>query len=333
MKKALFTLSLLAGVALFAYVISQFGGLASARQTLSQTGWIALLAYFANASLMLIAPTAAWMILMRGEGLQVSYWTLFKANLMGGTLNLITPSLYLGGEPLKMAYVARALEQPQRRILATIIVAKFQEAGALLLVMIGALGVALWQLELPAHQQTWLVGSLSVVVLLFGLTVYAFIRNWHPLAKLIEVAARLGCSRRRMARLRSKTREMENLIHQTFTQRWKVFAVAQVIVLFSAGSILMRAWVFFAFTGLFLGGDSLCGLYVITNVANSLPMPGGVGVFEGGMALFGTSVGLPESGLAAFLIVNRTTEVLLALIGLYVMIHLGVHSMTRSYMR
>ena len=333
MKKTLFGLSILVGVALFVYVISQFGGLDGARQTLSETGWIALTAYFGNASLMLLAPTAAWMILLRGDGLVVSYWTLLKANLMGGTLNLITPSLYLGGEPLKMAYVARVLNQPQRRILATIIVAKFQEVGALLIVMVGALAIALWQLELPEAQQAWLAGSLAGVVVLFGLVVRAFVVNAHPLSKLITLFARLGAPRRRAARLRSKTREIENLIHQTFTRRWRVFAVSQAIVLFSAGSILMRAWVFFVFAGIFLGTDTLCGLYVITNVANSLPMPGGVGVFEGGMALFGTSVGLPESGLAAFLIVNRMTEILLALIGLYVMTHLGVHSMARSYIR
>lgn len=329
MKKAAFGLSILAGVSLFVYVISQFGGLDGARQTLSQTGWIALAAYLANASLMVVAPTAAWMILMRGDGLHVSYWTLLKANLMGGTLNLITPSLYLGGEPLKMAYVARVLNQPQRRILATIIVAKFQEAGALLLVMVGALAIALWQLELPRGQQAWLGGSLATVVVLFGFVVQAFVTNTHPLSRLIGVAARFGAPRRRAARLRHKTREMENLIHQAFTRRWRVFVLSQAIVLFSAGSILMRAWVFFVFAGIFLGTDTLCGLYVITNVANSLPMPGGVGVFEGGMALFGTSVGLPESGLAAFLIVNRGTEILLALIGLYVMIHLGLHSWAR----
>lgn len=333
MKKVLFGLSLVAGLALFVYVISQFGGLTGAAQTLRETGWIALVAYFGNASIMLIAPTAAWMILMRGEGLQVSYWTLLKANFMGGTLNLITPSLYLGGEPLKMVYVAGVLKQPQRRILATIIVAKSQEFGALLIIMIGAVGIAIWQIELTGRQQAWLVGSLAAVVMIFGLTVYAFIRNLHPLAKLIGIVARLGAPRRRMARLRSRAREMETLIHTTFTQRWKVFALSQAVVLFSAGSILMRAWVFFAFTGVLLGCDTLCGLYVITNVANSLPMPGGIGVFEGGMALFGTSAGLPESGLAAFLIVNRTTEVGLALMGLYIMIHLGLYSMARSYIR
>ena len=330
MKKVFFGLSLSAGVALFIYVISQFGGLESARQTLTQTGWIALIAYFGNASLMLLAPTAAWMILMRGEGLQVSYWTLLKANAMGGTLNLITPSLYLGGEPLKMVYVADILKQPRRRILATMVVAKFQEFGALLLVMAAAVGVAVWQLELTGHQQAWLVGGLAAVMVLFGLTVYAFIRNAHPISKLIGALTRLGVSRRRVARLRSRTREVEDLIHTTFTQRWRVFAISQVIVLFSAGSILMRAWIFFAFAGVFLGTDTLCGLYVITNVANSLPMPGGVGAFEGGMALFATSAGLPASGLAAFLIVNRATEVLLALIGLYVMTHLGLRSMARG---
>ncbi len=329
-KKIFFALSLLAGGAIFVYIIIYFGGVQDIRKTFETIGWLAVLAYFGNATLLLTAPAASWMILMRGEGLHVSYWTLLKANFMGGALTLITPSFYLGGEPLKMFYVARTLKQPQQRILATIIVAKFQEFGALLLIMIVAVGVAIWQIEFTGHQQMWLVSGMVVILLLFGLAIYAFIKNYQPTAKLIDLVAGLGVARRHLAELRNRACEMDQLIHNAFTKRLKVFAASQAVVLFSAGSIFMRAWIFFAFAGTFLGSDTLCGVYVITNVANSLPMPGGLGAFEGGMAVFATSAGLPSNDLSAFLIVNRGVDVLLALIGLYIIIHLGLHSVARS---
>ena len=333
MKKALFGLSLLVGVAVFAYVIIQLGGLRDARQTLAEIGWLAVLVYFANAALTLVIPAASWTILMRGEGLRVSYWTALKANLMGGVLNFVTPSLYLGGEPLKMYYVAGVLKQPKRRVLATIIVAKLQEFGALLLVMIVAVGIAVWRIEFTRRREILLIGSMAVLLVLFGMTLTAFIGNFKPTVKIIGLLARLGLARRRMARLRSRAREMEQLIHNAFTKRWKTFLASQFIVLFSAGSIFMRTWIFFAFAGTLLGSETLCGVYVITNVTNCLPMPGGLGAFEGGMALFGESVGLPKDGLATFLIVNRVADVLLSLIGLYIIVHLGLQSVARSVVK
>ena len=330
MKKILVALSFLVGLALFAFVIIRLGGIKDARETLAQIGWLAVLVYFANATLTLVVPAISWTILMRGEGLRVSYWTALKANFMGGVLNFVTPSLYLGGEPLKTFYVASVLKQPKRRVLATIIVAKFQEFGAHLLVMIVAVGIAVWRIDFTRRQETLLISSMAVLLTLFGLTLYAFIGNFKPTVKIIGLLARLGLARRRMARLRSRARDMEQLIHNAFTKRWKTFLASQFIVLFSAGSIFMRTWIFFAFAGVMLGSEKLCAVYVITNIANSLPIPGGLGVYEGGMALFAGLVGLPEEGLATFLIVNRVADIILFLIGLYFIVHLGLQSVARS---
>ena len=66
---------------------------------------------------------------MRAEGIPATLNTAMLANLMGFPLDFMVPSTYLGGEPLKMIYIAHVCHVPPQRVLAAIIVAKFQEFG------------------------------------------------------------------------------------------------------------------------------------------------------------------------------------------------------------
>ena len=331
-KRVIFGISLLVGLGLFALVLLRLGSLEEAPAELARFGVVAVLIYFANAAVTLAAPALSWLILMRGEGIRVSYWTALKANLMGAPLNMVTPTLHLGGEPLKMVYVANLAGVSKHRVLATILVAKFQEFGGLFLVMIAAVWVSVWRLDLTPRQETLLVGAMAMLMVPFAITLYAFIRNWQPTVKSITALARLGIATRRLARLRLRARDMERIVHAAFTERWRSFIPSQAAAVVSAASIFMRVWIFFGLSGVLLGADQLSAVYVITNVANSLPVPGGLGVFEGGVALFSQQVlyQIADEGLTAFLIVNRAADVFLVLVGLYFIAVSGLRALARS---
>ena len=325
-KKIFFSASLAAGVAIFAYVIAGLGGIDPTLETIGRLGSLGLTVYVLNTTMVLVIPALSWTILMRGEGLKASYWTALKANLMGWPLNYVTPTLFLGGEPLKTIYVAGVLGERKRRVLATIVVAKFQEFGALLLVMVVAVAIAVWKLDLTPRQEAYLIGSMAIISIVFGLTMYAFIRNFKPTVRFLGFLARMGVAPRHMLRLKQRAEEMEQIIHASFTKRWKTFVAAQGVVLFSSISILIRAWIFFAFMSKLLGIEDLCLIYVITNVANALPVPGGLGVFEGGMDFFSR---LEDAELAGYLVANRAGDLVVILVGLYLIVHLGLQSLAR----
>jgi uncharacterized protein (TIRG00374 family) len=331
-KKVFLSLSLLFGIALFVFFIAQFGGIQKTLALVGEVGWLGLAAYVANASFTLIVPAVGWTMLMRAEGMRVPLWTAVKANLMGFPLNFITPSMYLGGEPLKTFYVAQVHSEPKRRVLATIIVGKFQEIGGLLLVMLVAAGISLWRLDFSRQQEVILIGSMAVLTALFGLTLYAFIGNFKPTVKIINALAALGFARRRMARLRARAREMEHLIHQAFTKRWRTFLAAQAVTFLSAVSVLMRPWIYFYFTKdrVSLPVEQLCAIYVVTNVVNCLPLtPGGLGFFEGLMVAVFSAVGIPRENAAAFSVLNRASDLILIAVGSWLIIHYGMQSVAR----
>lgn len=331
-KKVFFACSLLVGLSLFALVIGQFTDVGRTFEIVGKTGTLGLALFIANASLTQAMPGIGWWILMRGEGMKISLWTTLKANFMGFPINFIAPTLYLGSEPLKMVYVSQVHGEPKRRVLATIIVAKFQEVGALLLIMIVGAGIALWKIDLTRNQKTALVISMLFLLALFGVILYAFLGNLKPTVRFINLLAAMGFPKRKLARLRTRAREMEHLVRAAFTRRARIFLAAQFVTMFSAVAILMRPWIFFYFAedGRMIGGEYLCAVYVLTNLINTLPhTPGGLGIFDGGMAWLFNQVGIGKENGAAFSLATRAADLFLILLGVYLIVHYGLSAVAK----
>src|SRR6516165_563050 len=176
-KKVFLAVSLTIGIGLFVFFIQKFGGFGKALEAVRAVGWYGVLSFVGLCGGTMIFPGIGWWILMRSEGMKVSLWTTLKANFMGFPVNFIAPSMYLGAEPLKTFYIARVSGETKRKILATIVVSKFQEMGALLFTMVLAAGIAVWKIEFPRQQEIMVLTALFTLLGLFLLAVYGFITD------------------------------------------------------------------------------------------------------------------------------------------------------------
>jgi uncharacterized protein (TIRG00374 family) len=337
-KKVFLAVSLTIGIGLFIFFIQKFGGFGKALEAVGSVGWGGVAAFVGLCGGTMIFPGIGWWILMRSEKMNVSLWTTLKANFMGFPVNFIAPSMYLGAEPLKIFYVAKVSGETKRKLLATIVVGKFQEMGALLFTMVVAAGIAVWKIDFPRQQEIMVLGALSLLVFLFLLAVYGFVSNRQPTVKVINVLAGMGPGRpfnrwrRKLARLRTRAEEMEHLIHTAFTKRWRTFVVAQAITTFSALSVLVRPWVYFMFAHQDpMPFEKLSAIYIVTNLINMLPhTPGALGVMEGGMlGLFRILHLGNDSDAAAYQVVGRVSDIILILTGAWLIFHYNLQAMAR----
>lgn len=335
-KKVLPACLLVIGIGLFIFFISKFGGIEASIKVVAQVGWVGVILFILNAALVPAAPAIGWAMLMRAEGLKVPTSTALKAAFMGFPINFIAPSMYLGAEPLKVIYVANAHDVPKRRVLATIIVSKVQEVGALLITMLVAAGIALTRIKFQSGQRWMLIGGMAVLTVCFGLGIYAFLGNFKPTVKFINLLARFGFAKRKLARLRTHAHEVEIIIQRSFTHGWRTFIASQLVTLISAASILIRPWLFFVFASdHWIPIQQLCAIYLITNLINMVPhTPGGLGIFEGGMiglfALMGLGEAKTEQMAAGFSIVTRTADVVLIAVGVVLIFVLNMRSFAKS---
>jgi uncharacterized protein (TIRG00374 family) len=240
--------------------------------------------------------------------------------------------MFLGGEPLKTFYLASRYHIPKRRVLATIMVAKFQELGGLILSMLGATALFIWHADdLTRGFDIFLIALLAMLVGLFSLTLYAFVRRSQPLVVFLTFLARCRIFPRLIAKLLILAAELEELIHQTLTNHFRILLLSQVITCFSAVTIFFRPWLFFhALPHLAIGFDQLCALFVITNLVNSLTLiPGGLGLFEATMVGYASLAQWGDDKGAALALITRVADLTFILMGGCFIFYHGLAHMAR----
>lgn len=331
-KRLFYALSILLGVAGFC-AMPFLVGMHDVLWTIGRVGWFGVLLFVANASCTLLIPAIGWWLLMRAEGIPATLSTAIKANLMGFPLDFVVPSAYLGGEPLKMVYIARVCHVTTQRVLATILVAKFQEFGGLVLGLIVATGLVVWRTDaFTTPRAALLIAVMVILIGLLALTLYAFAGRFTPIVTLLTCLARWRIFPQKMARLRAFAAEVEHLISLALTERVPVFLLAQSITGLSAVSIFIRPWIFFWFLSeTRLSVDQLCALFVLTNLVNLLTVvPGGLGWFEATMAGYASATGLGDDKGVAFALVSRIADLTLLTIGCWLIVHAGLSHMARG---
>jgi len=319
----------LAGLCTIPFIV----GVEDLFRTIGQVGWLCIAVFVANSSCTLLIPALGWWILMRAEGIPVSLGTAVQANLMGFPIDFLVPSIYLGGEPLKVVYISRVCNVTKRRVLATIIVAKFQEFGGLILSMIVATALLVWHTDyFTKRNEALLILVLLVLTSLCAAVLYAFAGRLHLLVTVIDFLARFRIFSHRMMRVRTQAMELETRIHAAVASRPYVFSLAQAVTCLSAVSVFLRPWLFFrALPTLDIGFDQLCIFFVLTNVVNAITLiPGALGLFEASMTGYADAVGLGDDKGAAFAIVNRIADLTLLLIGGWLIIHYGLSRVARG---
>jgi uncharacterized membrane protein YbhN (UPF0104 family) len=177
---------------------------------------------------------------------------------------------------------------------------------------------------------------MAILTLCFAVGLYAFLGNFKPTVKFINLLARFGFAKRRLARLRSHAHEVEIIIQRSFTKGWRTFVASQAVTLISAVSIFIRPWIFFIFAANeWIGAEKLCAIYVVTNFINMVPhTPGGLGILESGIfglfALLKLGESHAEQMAAGFSIVTRVADIVLILVGVVLIFALNMRAFAKS---
>lgn len=128
---------------------------------LVQIGW-RVLVLIPLAFLWMIPNTKAWECSFRSQGACVPFAKLMAARIAGESVNDLLPSSNLGGEPLKALLLRPSVKLAEA--LSSVTVAKTTQALAIVIFILGGLGLAAWQASLPPE----LVVAAGVIVAMLG---------------------------------------------------------------------------------------------------------------------------------------------------------------------
>lgn len=301
---------------------------------LGRAGPLAFLAMFSLSVLWLVCQALAWDRLGRPVGHRVPFRSLFGAVLVGFVGNYLTPSMYVGGEPMRVAYVGYRRRLPYYQVAGTVLLSKYLEFMAFVLLVCAGTGVALvhyWEdLADPAYRWVRLVMAAGAAVLLtvLVLLVVALRGRHRPISAVVEWSIRRRLVRRWLRRRRRRIRQMEDQIIATFNREgvsaWSAFA----FLCLGFATAFVRPLVFFYF----LKDDSsvfsfpeLCLIFTLTQFVLAMQFtPGSLGAYEGGMIGIFAILEHSDVHALAYVMCLRVAEGLVVLLGLLAAMRQGI---------
>lgn len=270
----------------------------------------------------LLIQSVAWTILNRPVQHRVPFRTLFEASVVGLAGNILTPSTFLGGEPLKIIYVGRNARLPYHEVAGTVLMSKYLEGISFILFFSFSAVVAAAGFRDLLFGPYLAVGVTILVVaaallVLCGVLWLSLSRRWRPLTRLVGALSRLPVLSRGLARMRERTRDMEDQVSRVFCEEggatWRVFAIQAVghVALF-----LKPALFFYLGASMRLNLAQLCLLFAVGQALLAFQLtPSGAGVLDTGLigafAVMGLSQPHDLANCMAFLLCLRFWDALL----------------------
>lgn len=289
------------------------------------TGFFAVVG---NVFLSFLTWTLSWFVLLRGAGIPVRWRQVLSPMLAASAVTYLTPSAYLGGEPVRAYWVARDTGIGMARVMATAMVERlFAGTSLLAFASIGGFFALLSPAVSLADKGAVALG-LGIMAVFLGLGVVSFSQNLQWLSRTLKALGRL-IRWRGLMRLAASASEMENQIYQVFAYRLS-HALAALFLQFTTVFLsYIRPQLFFYFTKQTLFTFPQLSLFFTLNVfigAFLWITPGGLGLADGGRAGVFRLLGIPISSASAYNVLFRFVELMQVGFGLYLLLRRGLLS-------
>jgi len=301
--KALQIISLIAGLALFAYLIKQTG-LETLAQYLKMMGW-GFAFIIALSALRNVARAASWYYSIEPSSRNVGYWSLVNVMLAGEAIKFLTATGPFLGEPAKAAMVRR--EVPLVEGFSSIVVENLIYNLTVFLVMLTGLPALAWLIEVPDSLKLAAYIFSAIIILTVILTWLAIRSRWFLLARMTEQLSRLVSPRERSGKIIERVRAVEENIYSFYETRRAAFFLIFAINLIAHLINIVEVYVILDLMGL---PATLVSSFVVeaaTKVINAafFFVPTRAGVFESGHAIVLDALGMSASAGVALAVIRK----------------------------
>lgn len=312
----------LLGVGLL-YALLAKEGWENVLQNMSAFGVWPFIGLVAISMLNFILYSIRWTIILHRQVTEkkhkLSVWRMYWHRMTGYAVGYLTPLNQAGGEPVRVALLMADGVPGKSAVASATLDIAFELCSYVVFIALGVI------FALVGHQggagTLWVMAAGLAVAFGVLLAFFTSLGRGRPMAKPLFHALRLD----RVKRLRDTEHwleETEGLMRGFFAGGgWVVFgisALSMVMVAFRVVETLYIAWGFgvtLNFTQAFLA-SSLPGLALL------LPVPGGLGIFEGGFTAVFAALSIPMNPLAFALMIRLRDTVFIAF-GAFHMIRTG----------
>jgi len=321
-KKLIFlALFLIIGIALFIGVILKTG-IDEIWKTLSQFSLLNFLLFLALSVLNFALYTLRWDIILKkihGQHHGIRFLRLFLHRMSAFALSYLTPSAQTGGEPLRVMLLEHD-NIPPKTATASVIIDKALEFAALFVFIGMGIFLALLDSSLPNATRIVFIIILAFLITLIFWFYYSSVKKIGFFSSILRFT-RLN-KIKRVQKMEEKIIAVEAQMSEFYRNHLKTFFILIIISLVTTAFLLLEHYLVARFMGVRLTFFQTFMVSTIPYIAYVIPVPGGLGLLEGGHAAMFAALGVNTNAFVLVFII-RMRDLVFVLAGL-------VHASKRS---
>jgi glycosyltransferase 2 family protein len=318
----------LLGAGLLYYVISSID-LAAVWNTLSQISLANYLIYLALGFGVFTLYTLRWKLILNCHGHSLSFIKMYWYRLSAYGISYLTPS-QLGGEPVRIYLAAESDNVRLRDVVSSVLTDKLFEVSALLtFIAAGVIYLAFTNLVANGAQSV----LFAIVIFLIALLVYTYHRLVSgkgvlaPLFRTVRLHKIKSISKFESKLIRTENR-VAHFLSKEEHQRLAI-PLAGLISIGIVAFIIFEHWLLAYFLGVNLTVTQAFIVSTIPLIAYMIPIPLGVGIYEGAHITLFSLLGYEPSFALSIVLAIRTKDIIISIFSLiYASTH-GVHLIGR----
>ncbi len=331
MKKFLFvSLSLIFGVGLFIFVLKKVGW-QETWQTLTILSWPRFFLILAFSWIGFLFSVVRWRIILRSqERRKISFRKILKARAIGFSLSYLTPTVYFGGEPLRMFVLEEETGVAWEKNVFSIVIDKaFELTNNALIVLIGIIYLLI-SFSLPNWLNYLLIALFGFCL---GMSYFFYSRAFRQKGFFTTIIDFFWLSKIKKIRgFTSDIQKIEQCISNFFSHQPKYLIGAIFFSLISRFFSILAIWLIIISLGAEINLIQVLGVIALSAAIYFVPIPGSFGAQEASQAAIFGLFGLGGSMGIAFSLILRMVHLTGTSIGLLMLIHFQITKWGRMMM-
>ena len=316
MKKLLFFLiSIFVGFGLLFWIIRAIGWREIRLVFLTFSGWHGLI-ILGLTLLMLIVGNWRWKEILKNQGNNLSFLSLFRLYLAGFSILFFAPMIIFGGETFRAYLLKEKYSIPWAKGMASVIVDRIIELTIyILIILTGVIFLFSYRGLPPGYLAMILGGTLVFFIVMIGLFYFKSFKK----QSVFKFFGKLFNPKIDDGEPFEVEKEFIKLLKPKKAFFWKIVGLSCL----KCGLALARVWFLIVFLGKALGFLPALSVLSFSYLSILVPIPMALGTHEAFQTLTFNGLGLGASFAPVFTMVIRGAELTLALIGVFILFRLG----------
>jgi uncharacterized protein (TIRG00374 family) len=319
---------LLVGAGLFFWVIRAVGWQDVKTAFSRFTFWQALIIIGLTAIIALI-DNWKWQVVLKSQRIVLSFKALWKIYLGSYVIRFFTPVAFIGGEVFRSYVLSKNHSVDWVKGVASVIIDRILTYTIYLLIIIWGICLLLLRVGLLPRNIMFYLGGM---LFLFGFVIIVFYFKIFKKQSIIKVFLKklpLKGNGQRIDKALALEKEVFNFFKFKEKTMWQGMILSILRTLF----MLLRTWFLVIFLNKAIGLASAVFLLSFTLLSAMIPIPANLGAHDVAQAFAFNALGLGAGTGAAFTMIIRGAEALIALLGFVFLFKLGLELWKKSILK